>query len=475
MILRDLTDLVALYGEVERDWVALEQDGRTATMAQLARWMGSAAAALVDGSDDVVAISTPDAIEHTVGFLGALAAGRRPMLVDSRHPDALLAEVVERAGATTTVGRELPGVERRTFEELTERPPTGRVRVPAETTGSLLLTSGSTGVPKIVVRSRAADLAAAHNFRLQRFPIAPDDRFWLSAPFTGSPYPGIVWGCLLARATVVFAALPEESIGDFLEEHRITATFLGPTATRLAYRRDGLEGSGWDRLRGILSGGEKLDEPTADLMMRRWPGAVYLGYGMTEVSQISVAPEAVLRERPGSVGQPLPLHQAKIVDVGGDESVAVGEEGEILVRGPDMFTAYLGEEAAGEWFRTGDLGRFDPDGYLYVTGRASNTVQVGGNRVSTEEVAATLRAHPEVANAAVIALDDPTWTTRLEAFVSLRRDGSTDAAALDIWARERLPAYKVPRAYRILDELPTESAGKISLRALYELAAREPA
>jgi acyl-coenzyme A synthetase/AMP-(fatty) acid ligase len=475
MILRDLTDLVAFYGDAERDWIALEQDGRTATMRELARWMGSAAATLADGSDDVVAISTPDAIEHTVGFLGALAAGRRPMLVDPRHPDALLAEVVVRAGATTTVGRELPGVERRTFEELIQRPPVTRVRVPGETTGSLLLTSGSTGVPKIVVRSRAADLAAAHNFRLERFPVAPGDRFWLSAPFTGSPYPGVVWGCLLARTTVVFAALPEESIGEFLAEHRITATFLGPTATRLAYQRDGLEGPGWDQLRGVLSGGEKLDAPTADLMTRRWPGAVYLGYGMTEVSQISVAPEEVLRERPGSVGQPLPLHQAQIADFGSDEPVAVGEEGEILVRGPDMFTGYLGEEAAGEWFRTGDLGRFDPDGYLYVTGRASNIVQVGGNRVSTEEVAAVIRAHPEVANAAVIALDDSTWTTRLEAFVALRTQGAADAAALDTWVRERLPAYKVPRAYRILDELPTESAGKISLRALHELAARAPA
>lgn len=473
MILRDLTDLVALDGDsAEREWIALEQDGRTATMRQLSRWMGSAAAALAAGSADVVAISTPDAIEHTVGFLGALAAGRPAMLVDARHPQALLDEVVERAGATSTVGRAVAGLPRLSFAELTERQPVERVRVAPETPGSLLLTSGSTGTPKIVVRPRGADLAAAHNFRLGRFPIAPDDRFWLSSPFTGSPYPGIVWGCLLARATVVFAPLPEAELGEFLEEARIASTFLGPTAVRLAYQRDGLEGPGWDRLQGILSGGEKLDEPTAQLIIQRWPGALYLGYGMTEVSQVASAPEAVVLTRPGSVGQPLPLHQVKIVEVGGIEQVPVGEEGEVLVRGPDMFSGYLGEEPAAAWFRSNDLGRLDEDGYLFITGRASNIVQVGGNRVSTEEVAAVLRAHTAVANAAVIALDDPVWTTRLEAFVALHRQGSVDDAALDAWARERLPAYKVPRSYHVLDELPTETAGKISLRALRELADR---
>lgn len=474
MILRDLTDLVALLGDpAEPEWVALEQDGRTATIRQLAAWMGSSAAALADGSDDVVTVSTPDVIEHTVAFLGALAAGRRPMLVDPRHPQALLAEVVRRTGATVTVGRAVDGVERVGLEELTERPPVARLRRAPEAPGSLLLTSGSTGVPKIVVRPRGADLAAAGNFRLGWFPIEPGDRFWLSAPFTGSPYPGIVWSCLLARATVVFAPLPDAAIGEFLDEHRITSTFLGATAMRLAYQRDGLEGPGWDRLRGVLSGGEKLDEPTAELIMRRFPGALNLGYGMTEVSMVALAPEDVVRDRPGSVGRPLPLHQAKIVEIGGEEQLPLGEEGEILVRGPDMFVGYLGEDPAAEWFRTNDVGRFDDDGYLYLTGRASNIVQVGGNRVSTEEVTAVLRAYPEVGNAAVIALDDPVWTTRLEAFVAPRGGGSVDGGELDAWVRERLPAYKVPRRYHLLDELPTESAGKISQRRLRELAIRE--
>ena len=243
--LRDVTDLVALFAdEAEPEWVALEQDGRFATTRQLGAWMGSAAAALADGSSDVVAVSTGDVIEHTVGFLGALAAGRPPLLVDPKHPDALLESVVGRAGATVTVGRAVPGVPCLGFGELIERPPAARVRVDAGEPGSLLLTSGSTGEPKIVVRSRAADMGAAGNFRLEHFPIESGERFWLSSPFTGSPWPGIVWSCLLARATVVFAPLPDAAIGALLDDLRIDSTFLGPTAARLAFQRDGLEGPG---------------------------------------------------------------------------------------------------------------------------------------------------------------------------------------------------------------------------------------
>jgi acyl-coenzyme A synthetase/AMP-(fatty) acid ligase len=131
----------------------------------------------------------------------------------------------------------------------------------------------------------------------------------------------------------------------------------------------------------------------------------------------------------------------------------------------------VGQPPAGAWYRTGDLGRIDADGYLYITGRASSVVKVGGNRVSTEEVSAMLRAHDDVAQAAVIAQDDPTWTTRLVGFVVARAGAPLDATALRDWMAARQPAYKVPRAIHVLAELPVDSSGKLSLRRLEELAA----
>jgi acyl-CoA synthetase (AMP-forming)/AMP-acid ligase II len=471
MRIEDLTDLVAFLGdESQADWVALEWLGGRMTIRELAAAMGSAAAALADG-EGVVAVSTSDPIEHTVAVLGAMAAGRVPLLVDPKHPDRMLAAVVARAGAATIVGRPTPGLERLDLGALTERPPVPRVRREPASTGSILLTSGSTDLPKLVLRSRAADLHGAMALRTSSFVIEPGDRFWLAAPFTGSPFPGIVMASLFARATVVFAPFEVGSVGAFLEAHRITSTYLGPTPARLVRDREGLEGPGWDRLRSVLSGGEKLDADTAELMLGRFGDKVFLGYGSTEVTRVSEATSADIRDRPGTVGRPLPFHQVMIVEAGGDAPVAPGDEGEVLMRGTSMFSGYLGGDPAGEWYRSGDLGRLDEDGYLYISGRATSVVQVGGNRVSTDEVTSVLRGHPALANAIVVAVDDATWGARLEAFVVPRAAPGTDLGELDGWMRERLPAYKVPRVFHPLDQMPTESSGKASLRTLLELAA----
>jgi long-chain acyl-CoA synthetase len=471
MQLTDLTDLAALYSEpAQRDFVAFEQGDRQATMHELGRWMRPAAGALFDGTDDVVAISSPDVIEHTVAYLGALAAGRRPLLVDPGQPETVLDEAAERAGATVAVGRAVGDLPLRTLDDLLAGTPRERVERPGREPGALLLTSGSTDKPKIVVRSRSADFHASQNFRLGGLRLTRDDRYWLFAPYTGSPWAGIAWNVLVAGATVVVAPFRSESIDRFLLERRITSVYLGPTAVRLAHERDGLRGAGWDQLTSVLSGGERLDEPTAELMTKRWPGAVRIGYGSTEVTQVTMAPETEFLPRLGSVGLVIPLHQAMIADPGGDGAAPTGQEGEILMRGPDMYSGYLGEESAGEWYPSGDLGRFDEEGYLYVTGRATDVVQIGGNRVSTNEVTASLRSHPALANVAVMAFDDPRWTTRLEAFVVSVPGEQLEPDALTAWCQERMPGYKVPRVFHVLDELPQDSSGKLSRRTLQRMA-----
>jgi acyl-CoA synthetase (AMP-forming)/AMP-acid ligase II len=135
-----------------------------------------------------------------------------------------------------------------------------------------------------------------------------------------------------------------------------------------------------------------------------------------------------------------------------------------------MFSGYLGEEPAGDWYRTGDVGHLDDDGYLYITGRSTNVVQVGGNRVSTDEVMEALRSHPQLANALVVAVDDSTWGTRLEAFVVADGGCEVDPEHIGGWLRHRLPAYKVPRRFHLLDEIPVDASGKASLKTLQEMA-----
>jgi acyl-CoA synthetase (AMP-forming)/AMP-acid ligase II len=194
---------------------------------------------------------------------------------------------------------------------------------------------------------------------------------------------------------------------------------------------------------------------------------------MTECPRLTQASFEEIAARPGTVGRTVPLRHARVVEVGTDTAVAPGHEGEVLVGGPDLYHGYLGQEPVGAWHRTGDLGRLDEDGYLYITGRASSVVKVGGNRVSTEEVAAALRAHPAVAQAAVIAVDDARFTTRLEAFAVLRDDaGAIAPDAITAWLSERLTSYQVPRGLTLLDELPVDSSGKLSLSTLRAMVAR---
>jgi acyl-CoA synthetase (AMP-forming)/AMP-acid ligase II len=451
------------------DWVALEHGDTQVTIKELAGAMCRAAGALA-GPPGVVAVSTPDPILHTVAVLGAVAAGRTALLVDPKQPDDLLAAVARLAGATTAVGRPVADLQTVTADELRAAAPVAPAPAAPDAIGSIFLTSGSTGLPKLVQRSRNADLHAAMCLRLAGFPIDLGDRHWLSVPYAGAPFLTLLMGSLFARATVVIAPFSRSSVDEILREHHISSAYLVPTMLRLAREHDGLDGPGWRGLRGLMTGGEKLDDATARVLLERFAGRVFCAYGMTESPRLTQATLEEFVARPGTVGRTIPLRSARIVQPGGEDPVPAGQEGEVLVAGPDLFAGYVGQPAAGPWYRTGDLGRIDADGYLSITGRASSVVKVGGNRVSTEEVSAMLRAHADVAQAAVIAVDDPMWTSRLVGFVVARDGARLDAGALRDWMATRQPAYKVPRAIHLLPELPVDSSGKLSLRRLEELA-----
>jgi len=467
----DWTQLVMQLADPSQpDWVALEHGDRQMSIKELSRAMLTGAGALADAGAGVLAVCTEDPILHTVAVLAAVAAGRTAMLVDHHHPDELLAEVVQRTGAEAIVGRPLAGVTAIDADTLTAGAPLQPGLHPGEQIGSIFLTSGSTGAPKLVMRTRSADLHAAMCLRLANFPIEPGDRHWLCVPYAAAPFLTLVMGALLARASVVFADFDRTSVDAFLHERRVSSAYLVPTMLRLAREHGGLDGPGWRGMRALMTGGEKLDRPTAEVLLERFDGRVYCAYGMTEAPRLTEATFEEIAARPGTVGRPIPFRRVRIAPVGEDGATAVGEEGEVLVSGPEMFHGYLGGKPVGDWYRTGDLGHVDEDGYLYITGRASSVVKVAGNRVSTEEVESVLRSHGEVAQVAVIALEDPMWTNRLEAFVVAAGPGAPEGEQLRDWLGERLASYKVPRVVRIVAELPVDSSGKASLQLLRALA-----
>jgi acyl-coenzyme A synthetase/AMP-(fatty) acid ligase len=461
--------IAALADERQADFVAIEDGERAITVRQLDGWMRSAATSLA-GEEGAVVICDSDPVRHTAAVLGAIAAGRPALLVDHKHPPSVLDAVATQAGATVAIGRSVRGCAEISFDALTApRSQPNLAGFDANRIGSIILTSGSTGVPKLVARTRRADMWAMINLRLAGFPLRPGDRCWAPLPHAAAPFLSIIMGAIGARATIVCGRFEPKHVDRFLSEQRVDYAHLVPTMLRLAREFDGLEGPGWRRIRMLMTGGEKIDPAIVEALRTQFRSVAYCAYGMTEVPLVAIAGPSEVTSNPGTVGFPKPLTQVVIGDPDGEGRLAPNEEGEIFARAPDMYHGYLGSSPAGQWHRTGDLGTLDEDGRLFITGRASDVVQVGGNRISTDEVSSVLGEHPAVLAAAVVAVDDPVWTTRLVAFVVLR-DGVAERPDLAGWLSGRLAPYKVPRAYQLMESLPMESSGKLSLKTLREKA-----
>ncbi len=234
-------------------------------------------------------------------------------------------------------------------------------------------------------------------------------------------------------------------------------------------------------LRCILLGGG----PTPRALLDRCAVAgvpVVQSYGLTEAcSQVATLSLAEAAEHVGSAGRALYPNAVRIAASSGGGTSADGV-GEILVRGPIVMAGYAGQPEATArtivkgWLHTGDLGRLDADGCLYVLDRRDDLIVTGGENVYPAEVEAALLAHPAVAEAGVVGVVDETWGQRVVAVVLPREDGaSVDAVTLEAFVRARIAGYKVPREIRLVTEpLPRTASGKLRRGELRGLLAGGP-
>jgi len=188
-------------------------------------------------------------------------------------------------------------------------------------------------------------------------------------------------------------------------------------------------------------------------------------YGMTETGMILSNPLEGER-RPGSVGNPLPRVVVRLVDESA-KPVPLGQPGEIEVRGPAVFTEYWGKPEAtaaafrGGWFRTGDVAVFENGGHRILGRNSVDIIKTGGYKVSAIEIEEVLRTHPEIAECAVVGIEDAEWGERVCVAVELKGKGELTIAMLEKWAKELLAPYKVPRALTCVAALPRNAMGKV--------------
>jgi O-succinylbenzoic acid--CoA ligase len=196
-------------------------------------------------------------------------------------------------------------------------------------------------------------------------------------------------------------------------------------------------------------------------------------YGMTETASqaVTLAPEDALLKL-GSAGKVLYPSELRLENEG--QPVKLGEVGEILLRGPIVTPGYAGrpEESAqilqNGWLHTGDLGKLDTEGYLYIVDRRTDLIISGGENIYPAEVEAVLLAHPQIEEAGIIGLQDERWVQIVAAAVKLRPESSLTEGEIIEWCLTRLAKYKVPKHVKFLDSLPRNAAGKLVRRQLRE-------
>jgi long-chain acyl-CoA synthetase len=253
-------------------------------------------------------------------------------------------------------------------------------------------------------------------------------------------------------------------------EHRVEISALVPSMFQMLLTQP-IEDYDLGALRQVASGGASLAPEVAEEFTKRVPGVeITEGYGCTETAAIvSTSPRGMVR--PGSVGKPAPGIEVRIERADGT-TAGTGADGEICVRGPNLMTGYWRAEEETRlavrdgWLHTGDIGRFDEDGYLYVVDRIKDLIIRGGINVYPRDVEEALLEHPDIVGAGVVGRPDTRMGEEVVAFVQLRPGASLTPDDVVTYAKGRLSAAKYPRDVRIVDAIPLTSVFKLDRKAL---------
>ncbi len=336
-----------------------------------------------------------------------------------------------------------------------------------------LTTSGSTGEPKGVLLQARQIAWTAEQIRTSHG-LTPDDRGLTALPFfhINAPVVSLCASLMTGSAVVIAPQFSRSQFWSWIERYRVTWASLVPTIIALLLEGDAPDAIA-DSLRFVRSASAPLPAAHMQRFEQRFGVPVIETYGLTEAaSQIFCNPTPPRPRKPGSVGLPAGVRLRIATPAQADDraaplrDVTPGVIGEVCVSGPSVITAYTegrGAQAFRDgWFRTGDLGYQDEDGYLFLTGRQRDIIIHGGENVAPREVEETLLAHPAVTEAAVVGAPDTLYGEQVIACVTLRDPWSVALeASLRAHCAERLAKYKLPALIVPLAAMPRTAAGKL--------------
>ena len=353
--------------------------------------------------------------------------------------------------------------------------PLDPVEVPGSATAVLAFTSGTTGRPKGVPLSHA-NLLSSIRAAMLAWRWNAEDVLLHALPLSHQHGLGGVHATLLAGSrAVIHAGFDAARLAADVEDERATVLFAVPAIYQRFVGTDGIGPSAFATLRLAISGSAPLSPSLFDRAAALLGREPLERYGTTESGLDTSNPYAV-SARPGSVGLPLPGVSMAIADPDG-VPLGSGSDGEIVFRGPQVFTGYTEDAETttafhpGGWFRTGDIGRVDPrDGFLTITGRSKEVIITGGLNVYPREVELALETHADVSAAAVVGVASERWGEEVVAFVVTEPGRVPNGDGLIAFAHGRLAAYKCPKRVIVIGELPVNAIGKLDRERLRELA-----
>ncbi len=467
--------------------------GTTTTYAQFARLVEGAAQTLRERelvAGDRVAILARNGLEAAVVIWACARAGLIHVGLPVDSPPARIAALLELTGATLLLVQ--PALR-------AQVPPTGVPVADAaevllgreidwqsgtslpdqDTTYSLIPTSGTTGLPKAVqVTGRMSGHAAA--FYARTLGLTARDRTAIHLPFAwvSGHVTQLTPAMLTGGSAVTMAGFSAPQLVAVAAEHAVTWLDVVPSIWELLLRTEGFALPALSGVRLAVYGGAPAPPGTLDRVRERLPQLRMLDvYALSETcAPVTCLSDLDALRRPGSVGRPAPYAEVQLVDPDG-AAVPRGQAGEVWVRSPAVTPGYWGAPApvtADGWLRTGDLGRMDAEGHLFVGGRAVDLIIRGGVNIYPAEVERALLATGLLADAVAVGVPSPVTGHNVGAAVVPLPGAEPDLHVLQQAVREALGAHAVPRPLRSVEALPRNRNGKVDRAAVLDLI-RPPA
>jgi len=498
-----IADLVRLHARQRPDAPALRDDHETLSWRQLDSLMDRIAARLQqDGLQvgDALAVCAASSVHYAALFLGALRAGVAVApLAPSSTPQSL-ARMVQDAGARLLfldgstrplLDRVAPDIARIALDGAApagERAladwlaPEGSTPAPAAivpaTPFNIIYSSGTTGEPKGIVQGHG--MRWAHVQRGARYGYGPDSVTLSSTPLYSNTTLVVFFPTIAYGGCVVL--MPKFDAARYLQlaqDLRVTHTMLVPVQYQRLMARPDFDRFDLSAFQAKFCTSAPFSAALKADVLARWPGGLVEFYGMTEGGGTCILEAHAHPDKLHTVGRPAEGSDIRLIDEAGHEA-APGEAGEVVGHSAGMMVGYHGQPEKtreAEWFdargkrfiRTGDIGRFDADGFLTLFDRRKDMIISGGFNIYPSDLETVLREHPAVLEASVIGMPSAEWGETPAAFVVLRPGAASPGAdALRAWANARLGKTQRITQLAFIDELPRSAIGKVLKRELRE-------